>query len=356
MPSTGRILFVTADMGAGHREVVGELVRRCSAQGATCDTVDVVRDGGRAGRRLQRSYQRLLASAPWLYDAAMRVWARWPAPLETFTALNARPFEQLIRAAVTRFKPDLVVSNYNLASQCLGRLVQRGQVSAPVATLVTDAGAHPYWRSRQVSTHLVPTEMTGKRLAHLGARGIRVVEPVLRPEFRSPPTRAVARQKLGLPAAQRVVLLTAGSWAVGGVAETVHAVRDRSGATVVVLCGRDERLQAQLAPLQDVLAVGWTSDVVDYLAAADVVVDNAGGLTCWESLACRTPVVLFNPLVGHGRVNVATLDELGLATWARSAEQLGELINAAPDALAAPALPRGEPAEHVLLSLAGGGG
>jgi processive 1,2-diacylglycerol beta-glucosyltransferase len=354
VPSAVRILFVTADMGAGHREVIGELARRCSAQGAICETLDVVRDGGRAGRRLQRSYQRLLASAPWLYDAAMRVWARWPTPLEAFTSLNARPFERLIRAAVSRVAPDLVVSNYNLASQCVGRLVQRGQLSAPVATLVTDAGAHPYWRSQHVGTHLVPTELTGKRLADVGAPGIRVIEPVLRPEFRDPPPRAVARQKLGLPRARRIVLLTAGSWAVGGVADTVSALRGQSAALVVVLCGRDETLRARLAPIQGVIAVGWTSDVVDYLAAADVVVDNAGGLTCWESLACRTPVVLFKPLVGHGRVNVATLDELGLAIWARSPEQLGELIDAS-DRLPAPSLPDGEPADQVLLSLARAG-
>src|SRR5579884_2786500 len=116
------MLFVTADMGAGHREVTGELVRRCTERGAACRIVDLVRDTGRAGRRLRRSYQRLLASAPWLYDAAMRVWARWPAPLEAFTALNAGPFERMLRAAAARFVPDLVVSDYNLASQCLGRL------------------------------------------------------------------------------------------------------------------------------------------------------------------------------------------------------------------------------------------
>lgn len=347
-------MFVTADMGAGHSEVIGELARRCAEQGAQCDTIDVVRDGGRAGRRLQRSYQRLLAHAPWVYDAAMRVWARWPAPLEAFTALNAGPFERLIRAAVQRCGPDVVVSNYNLASQCLGRLVRRGEVRAPVATLVTDAGAHPYWVSRQVSAHLVPTELTGRRLAQMGARGIRVIEPVLRPEFHDPPSRATARNKLGLPGARRIALLTAGSWAVGGMSRTLAALRGRCSALAVVLCGRDETLQARLAPMTDVVAVGWTSQVVDYLAAADVVVDNAGGLTSWESLACRTPVVLFNPLVGHGRVNVATLDELGLATWARGADQLGELV-AAADRLPEPSLPPGAPADQLVLALAGSG-
>jgi UDP-N-acetylglucosamine:LPS N-acetylglucosamine transferase len=345
------MLFVTADMGAGHRQVATELVRRCSAIGAACEMVDVVRDAGRAGARLVRSYRWLLAHAPWLYDAALRVWARWPAPLEAFTGLNAAPFERLLQAAVSRFAPDLVISDFNLASQCLGRLVRREQVPAPVATLVTDAGAHPYWVSRQVSAHLVPTAITGQRLAAMGARGVRVVEPVLRPEFRDPPGRAAARDKLRLPARRRIVLVTAGSWAVGGLPRTLAAVRGADDTLVVVLCGRDETLRAQLRTMDDVLGVGWTSDVVAYLCAADVVVDNAGGLTCWEALACGTPVVLFQPLVGHGRVNVATLDELGLATWAHGRAELARLLTRPAELTAA--LPTGAAAaDAVLLSLA----
>jgi UDP-N-acetylglucosamine:LPS N-acetylglucosamine transferase len=93
--------------------------------------------------------------------------------------------------------------------------------------------------------------------------------------------------------------------------------------------------------------------MVQYLAAADVVVDNAGGLTCWESLACRTPVVLYRPLVGHGRVNVATLDELGLAKWARSAQDLVDSV--AADRLPPGVLPSGARADHLILELAATG-
>jgi UDP-N-acetylglucosamine:LPS N-acetylglucosamine transferase len=353
VPTRARILFVTADMGAGHREVTGELVRRCSEQGATCDTVDIVRDGGSSGARLRRTYRRLLDHAPWLYDGAMRAWARWPAPLEAITALNGAVFDRLLRTAADRFEPDLIVSTYNLASQCLGRVTRRGHLTAPVATFVTDAGAHPYWVSRHIAAHFVPTDLTGRRLAQMGASGIRVVEPALRPEFDMPPTRADARARLSLPADQRIILLTAGSWAVGGIADTLALLRGLPDVVTVVLCGRDETLHARLAEAPDVTAVGWTPHMVQYLAAADVVVDNAGGLTCWESLACRTPVVLYRPLVGHGRVNVATLDELGLAKWARSAQDLVDSV--AADRLPPGVLPSGARADHLILELAATG-
>jgi UDP-N-acetylglucosamine:LPS N-acetylglucosamine transferase len=78
-----------------------------------------------------------------------------------------------------------------------------------------------------------------------------------------------------------------------------------------------------------VLPVAWTSDMVDHLAAADVVLDNAGGLTCWESLAVGTPVVLFRALPGHGRFNAAALDACGLARWVRRRDDLLPAVTAA---------------------------
>jgi UDP-N-acetylglucosamine:LPS N-acetylglucosamine transferase len=41
------------------------------------------------------------------------------------------------------------------------------------------------------------------------------------------------------------------------------------------------------------------------------------------------PAVTYQPIPGHGRANAAVLDAAGLAPWARTAEQLAELVHAA---------------------------
>jgi processive 1,2-diacylglycerol beta-glucosyltransferase len=41
------------------------------------------------------------------------------------------------------------------------------------------------------------------------------------------------------------------------------------------------------------------------------------------------PAVSYRPLPGHGRANAAVLDAAGLAPWARTPQQLGELVHAA---------------------------
>jgi UDP-N-acetylglucosamine:LPS N-acetylglucosamine transferase len=129
------------------------------------------------------------------------------------------------------------------------------------------------------------------------------------------PSPAEARRRLGLPVDGRVVLVVAGSWGVGDRIEaTVDALAAEPALHVVVACGRDERLRVRLARRRLGLVLGWTERMPELLAAADVVVENAGGLTSLEAFAVGTPVISHRPIPGHGRDNVAALAAAGLST------------------------------------------
>lgn len=317
-----RLLFVTAGMGAGHNEAAAEIARRARASGATTWVLDLVDAAGTAGDRLVRTYRGLLDHAPWLYCAAMSFWRRWPAPLEKVTELGAGRFDTALTDAIDMFHPDVIVSTYNLASQALGRLASHDRAHAPVVTLLVDPGAHPYWVSPGVDLTLAPTAVSARALRDYGARRVAVVDPPLRKEFHAPPTRRAARDALGWPADSHIILINAGSWAVGHIDAALAAVARVPDSTAVVLCARDEGLRRRLGDRRSTIAVGWTPDIARYLAGADVVIDNAGGLTCWEALACGTPVLIYRPLPGHGRISAATLDRSGLARWVRGRRQL----------------------------------
>lgn len=351
-----RVLIVTASMGAGHVEVANELRRRLAERGASVEVVDMLEAAGPAGARLRRTYRLLLDRAPSFYDRVMRCWARFPRALELLTAAGDAPFRRALARALQRCRPDVVVSTYNLAGQVLGRLRARGRVSCPLVTVVTDPGAHPYWVSRDVDLHLAPTAGCAAALSRYGAVRVAQVSPILRPEFDDPPPRDLARAHLGLPRDARIVLLTAGSWAAGGIDATLDVIAGMPDVLPVVLCGRDGALLQRTQSLPQVRGVPWTPEVVSQLAAADVVVDNAGGLTCWEALACGVPVVLYEPLPGHGRLNAAALDGAGLARQVRTSAELADSIRDACERAAAVRTRRafpGKDASEQIMQLAG---
>ncbi len=126
--------------------------------------------------------------------------------------------------------------------------------------------------------------------------------------------KAQARRRRELADRARVALVNGGSWGIGAAASTARTLA-AAGIVPVVLCGRSTRLAREVSRVPGARAVPWTDDVPGLLAAADVVVDNAGGTTCWEALAAGRPVVVHRPIGGHGRLNAAALADAGLADW-----------------------------------------
>jgi UDP-N-acetylglucosamine:LPS N-acetylglucosamine transferase len=82
------------------------------------------------------------------------------------------------------------------------------------------------------------------------------------------------------------------------------------------------------------------------------MVDNAGGLTCWEALAIGTPVVIFDPLPGHGRFNAAALADAGLVCVAESRESLAAAARTATRHGPLPTYPAADRAEDLVLAAA----
>jgi UDP-N-acetylglucosamine:LPS N-acetylglucosamine transferase len=346
-----RLLIVSASMGAGHDAAAAALAAQAEADGYEVRTVDLLgmpRHG--QGAFLRAFYHAMIAVIPGLYDWAMRTWVDHPRVFELITHNGGRSSEKPLLAEVTDFRPDVVVAVYNLAAQVLGRLRTQGRLSVPVATYVTDPGAHPYWVWPGVDLHLAPMSDTAAALESMGAAVVKPVAPLIASRFLEPIDRVAARQRWHLADAARVVLVNGGSWGVGPVVAAARRLTDDADV-VLVLSGHSTKLADQLRHVAGVRAVPWTSDVPGLLAAVDVVVDNAGGTTCWEALAVGKPIVVYRPIAGHGRINAVALARTRLATCATTDDELHEAVATATPPTAAPAIFAGERAIDVLGTL-----
>src|SRR5207245_1920498 len=131
--------------------------------------------------------------------------------------------------------------------------------------------------------------------------------------------------RLRLDANRPCALVVAGSWGIGRIERTVEAVAD-AGFYPITLCGSDSALRRRLTKLGHGLALGWTDDMPTLMAAADVLVENAGGLSCMEAFAAGLPVVTYRPIAGHGRHNAEEMERAGLTVWAKTPQELGEVL------------------------------
>jgi processive 1,2-diacylglycerol beta-glucosyltransferase len=248
-----------------------------------------------------------------------------------------------LAALLDRLAPDAVVTVHATPAAAMSSLARAGNRVPHHTTVVTDFVAHSQWIAPHVDRYCVAADEVRHEYIARGIPEERVVVtgvPV-RPEFAEPAGAAAARAALGLSSQMAVVLAMAGSQGgLGRLPDVVHALRARRRPLqAIVVAGHDARLRKALARLTDgttIRTLGYVDDVRRLMAAADLLVSKAGGMTLAEAMAAETPLLLYGSLPGQERRNERFAARTGIALVARKRAELTPLLEHAlgdPDLL-----------------------
>jgi UDP-N-acetylglucosamine:LPS N-acetylglucosamine transferase len=315
-------------MGAGHLAAAEEFRARFASRGDDARVVDILDAVPRAvARSWIEGYRAQLRWAPGSYERSYREQYRNPQRWTRFIRLYDRITGAAVQRWLDEWQPDLVVSTYSFASQVFGERRRRGACSAPLVNVLTDFGVHPLLVHPGIDLHLAAHPVVVERARQFTDRPIALAAPLVRTALVNNGHRPT-RSELGL-ADGPLVVVTTGSWGTGSmVDQTVTALVDRPSTQVVIACGRDDGLRNRLAKAGLGQPLGWTPQLHRYVATADVLVENAGGLTAFESLALGTPLVSHRVIPGHGRDNRGAMATAGLTTATDDEHQLRHAVDA----------------------------
>ncbi len=326
-----RVLILTCSTGEGHNSAAAALKDEFTARGLTCcarDALEFLSKGISAvvSRIHSISYQKF----PGFYGKCYRHEENRSTPVPA--SLMERGARKL-RAFLIDNKINAVVSVHvfgGLLMRQTNSLIER---PIPSYFVATDYTCSPYVSECQadmwfISHPSLEPEFTNNGVPHerICASGIPV-----RSTFYSKKSKTQARTDLNLTPYGELVLIASGSIGCGPLEEVCSQLLCRlpHTSTVVVICGHNEKLYAQLS-LQfagtRLRPVMYTDKMQDYMMAADVFVTKAGGVSTTEALVSGTKLVLMDAVPGCESRNFSFLTGSGLATGGRDADEIAQLV------------------------------
>lgn len=340
---TRRILILMSKTGGGHRasaEALRDGFQRLYPGAFHIDIIDLLMDYlPWPVKEAPKSYDFLASKAPWLW----RLLYEATDEAVTTKALDSTAFRALSRSverAFVDFKPDLVISVHPLAQHVSLRALRRRRLRIPFVTVITDlVTMHPSWFHSGVDLCFVPTEEAGRRAQRhkLSRDQIRHFGLPLRPAFAYLPERGRGlREQLQMDADLPAVLVYGGGMRAGKVTAIVetldHALRHAGTphGQIVVICGRDGKLQPALAAREwsvPLRSLGFVSNMHEWMTACDCIVTKAGPGAIAEAMACGLPLILCSFIPGQEAGNVPYVINHGIGVYSEQPAQIASTVS-----------------------------
>lgn len=305
-PNTPKILIISSDTGGGHRSAAAALAHGLEkfwhGESLAVRTIRAVEDSHHITEKLVNVYNWLLRHKQgwmkYLYWAVNRF---RPETREFFLKRCIVP----LKASLEKWCPHVVVSVHPLTQHIFGRILRElnleGQI--PLVTVVTDPcyGFWKGWACDDVSLYLVANEDAKRQLMDYGVSEtkIKISGMPVHPKFHEVDEKLAqeARTAYGLDPDKFTIFVNAG-WIGGGNIPGIfrELVRGELDVQAIFLAGKNEELKREAEEIAKtakfpVKVIGYSDEIEKLMQSANVMVSKLGGLTTFEALACRLPII-----------------------------------------------------------------
>jgi len=301
-----KILIISSDTGGGHRSAAAAIAAGVQqffrSESYAVRIIRAIEESHSVTEKLVRLYNWVLCHKQhwmkYLYWAVNRF---RPETREFFYKRAAGYLYDIFE----RWCPHVVVSVHPLTQHVFARVLKELNLAdrIPLVTVVTDP-CYGFWRGwacDDVRLYLVASEEARQQLIDYGVapERIKVSGMPVHPKFEMPDERVAqaARSALGLDPQKFTVFVNAG-WIGGGNIPEIfrELVRGDLDVQAVFLAGKNEDLRAEAETLAKrakfpVKVIGYSEHVEQLMQAANVMISKLGGLTTFEALACRVPII-----------------------------------------------------------------
>jgi len=304
--TTPKILIISSDTGGGHRSaaktISDGLQKFWHGDSIAVRTIRAIEDSHHITERLVNVYNWILQNKQhWMKYLYWTVNKLRP---EKSSFLHRKCFKYT-RDIFEKWCPHIVVSVHPLTQHFFAKVLKELKLSEqiPLVTVVTDPcyGFWKGWACDEVTLYLVANDEARRQLIDYGvpSEKIKISGMPVHPKFREveEADAQTARRAFGLDPDKFTVFVNAG-WIGGGNIPTIfrELVRGDLDVQAIFLAGKNQELREEAEALArsakfPVKVIGYSDEIEKLMQSANVMVSKLGGLTTFEALACRLPII-----------------------------------------------------------------
>ena len=304
--NTPKILIISSDTGGGHRSAAQALVVGLQnfwhGESAAVRVMKAIEESHHITEKLVNTYNWLLRHRQGWMKYLYWVVNRFRPETRDFFHKRCVGF---VKDSFEKWCPHIVVSVHPLTQHILGRLLRELNLSSqiPLVTVVTDPcyGFWKGWACDDVSLYLVANEEARRQLLDYGVdpNKIKISGMPLHPKFREADDLDAqnARKAYGLDPDKFTIFVNAG-WIGGGNIPAIFSelARGELDVQAIFLAGKNETLRRRAEEIAmkakfPIKVIGYSDEVEKLMHSANVMISKLGGLTTFEALACRLPII-----------------------------------------------------------------
>lgn len=225
-------------------------------------------------------------------------------------------------------QPEIIVSTHFFANQVISRLKKIKRCHCKLICVVTDFTIHSFWLDDGVDLYTVADQKLKDALISRGVNEnkIKIAGIPTKEAFLKTQDKHSMREKLGLKKDAFTALVVTGAIGVGSISRIIKALKNE--VQLIVVCGKNKRLFNKLNRVKEdsVRTFGFVDNIHELMAASDIILTKAGGLTIAESLVKGLPLILFNLIPGQESDNARLMKSRGVGVIARNVKQIKDAV------------------------------
>jgi processive 1,2-diacylglycerol beta-glucosyltransferase len=329
------LLILTARFGDGHISVANAIREHALSADSgykvkIFDICDVLIP--EKADLMYKCYDAMVKRAPYVYNYTMyhgladRIYKR-------IRQMSGDKYLENFDKVIKENEPDAILSVFPVCTDAASVYKESYESDIPLFTCITDVVDSDEWLHPNNDMYFIPHQSMADKLVRKGVPPEKIMAtgiPV-RKEFYEKRDRCGMKELLGYKKDDFVIIIMGGG--LGRIPDNLLFYRwldRRRSVRTVIITARNARMNRNLRMmrLKNCRIFEYIDEISDYMNAADLIVSKGGGVTLFESIVSRLPMIVYRPELNQELENSRFISSQGIGSVSRNIGDLKRTIKA----------------------------